>query len=593
MSNRCAPFLLAFVTLVSASAFSQRPGGAGPGNTPQRGGGSWDGVAHSNTLGSVVEVPRASDEGRIKFRSETILIQVPVVVTDKSGNHIHGLNQNDFRVLENGKEQKISTFEEKVSSNAKIAPSPSEPGQFSNLAVSEQQPRTVTVIAIDMVNTPYLDQTIGRRALIKYLADNIDTSQLLALMIITTDGVKVVQGLGGDTEQLVQVLKKVSGELPVDQGTPVGALANAALNSIPGTPVLTPGMSLNQSMAAVQGFVDLGESMSAQFLQARAIEITMSALREIAWSLSGVPGRKALIWATGGFPFVISSPDVVPGGFLSPLYERTMQALTDGQISVYPVDIRGLFDPTGGGQASRKHALNADQMNSRMWLKESTIESLEEFADMTGGKAFYNTNDLAGSFKRAADDSSSYYLVGYYLDTKNNHAGWRQLKVKVEKKDTEVRARKGFFVTSATVQPDLTRTSDITAALASPIEGTGVPVTLKWLGVSGEGDKKKASFEIQIPPNGVTLEGADQSHLNFDIAVAAYRDESKDDKPVLTQGQTVDTAMTPQQLAMVRAKGITISKNLEIGPGQYSVRLVVRDSSTGKVGSVTAPLTVN
>jgi hypothetical protein len=62
---------------------------------------------------------------------------------------------------------------------------------------------------------------------------------------------------------------------------------------------------------------------------------------------------------------------------------------------------------------------------------------------------------------------------------------------------------------------------------------------------------------------------------------------------VLTQGQTVDTAVTPQQLAMVRVKGITISRNLEIGPGQYSVRLVVRDSATGKIGSVTAPLTVN
>jgi hypothetical protein len=252
-----------------------------------------------------------------------------------------------------------------------------------------------------------------------------------------------------------------------------------------------------------------------------------------------------------------------------------------------------LFDPTGMGQASVPSAPSVGQMNNRMWLKQSTIQTLSEFAEMTGGKAFYNTNDLSGSFKRAAEDSSSYYLVGYYLDTKNNRAGWRSLKVGVDRKDTEVRARKGFFVTNATVQPDLSRTSELGAALASPIESTGIPVTLKWLGVSGEGDKKKASYQIEIPANGVTIEGGDPSRLNFDIAVAAYREHSKEGKPVVTQGQTVDTAITPQQVASLRANGITINRNLEIGSGQYSVRLVVRDSATGKIGSVTAPLTVN
>ncbi len=588
MSNRCAPFLIAFVILVSASAFSQ---------SATSGGGSWDSVAHSNEFGHVAKPATAEDEGIVKFRSQTTLIEVPVVVTDKNGNHIHGLSQSDFRVLENGKEQKISTFEEKVSTNAKIPQSPAQPGEFSNLTVPEQQPRAITVIAIDTVNTPYLDQAIGRHELIKFLAHNIDTSQILALMIITSHGVKVVQGLTGDPEQLVKVLKKVSGEMPQNQATSLDNQANAALGDIPVVVDSSSSTSVAVMMAQVQEMLDYADTMAGQFQQTRAIEVTMNSFLGIAWALSGVPGRKSIIWATSGFPFVISSPDVVPGS-LGPLYERTVKALTDGQISVYPVDVRGIMtrgegEATPGPLMSGGQGPSTHQMNNRSWLIANSYQSLNEFAEMTGGKAFYNSNDLAGSFKRAADDSSSYYLVGYYLDTKNNHAGWRQLKVEVERKDTEVRARKGFFVTKATAQPDLSRASDIGAALASPIEGTGVPVILKWLGVSGDGEKKKASYQIEIPPNGVTIEGGDQSHLNFDIAVAAYRDQSKDDKPVLTQSQTVDRAVTPQQLAMVRAKGITISRDLEIGPGQYSVRLVVRDSATGKIGSVTAPLTVN
>jgi VWFA-related protein len=587
MSTRCAPFLIAFLILVSASASSQ----------PPPGGGSWDAVAHSAEFGHVVKPTTAEDEGRVTFRSQTILIEVPVVITDKNGNHIHGLSRSDFRVLENGKEQKIATFEEKVSTNAKIPQSPAQPGEFSNLTVSEQQPRAVTVIAIDTVNTPYLDQAIGRHELIKFLANNIDTSQVLALMIMTSHGVKVVQGLTGDPGQLAQVLKKVSGEMPQNQATSLDNQANAALGDIPVVRDSSSSTSVAVMMAQVQAMQDYADTMAGQFQQTRAIEMTMNSFLKIAWALSGVPGRKSIIWASSGFPFVITSPDVVPGS-LGPLYERTMKALTDGQISVYPVDVRGITtrgegEATPGPLFSRGQGPSVHQMNNRSWLESNTIQSLNEFAEMTGGKAFYNSNDLAGSFKRAADDSSSYYLVGYYLDTKNNHAGWRQLKVGVDKKDTEVRARKGFFVTKATIDADSTRDYDLHTALTSPIEATGVPVTLKWTGISGEGDKKKAAFLIQIPPNGVTLEGGEQARLSFDVAVTAYRINGKTDQPVLTLAQKVDTAVSPQQLAMVRAKGVSVSKDLALGPGEYAVRLVVRDSATGKIGSVTAPLTVN
>ena len=135
---------------------------------------------------------------------------------------------------------------------------------------------------------------------------------------------------------------------------------------------------------------------------------------------------------------------------------------------------------------------------NRAWLQMNTIDTLNQFAEMTGGKAFYNTNDLATSFKRAADDASSYYLVGYYLDLKNNHAGWRSLKVKVDKKDTEVRARKGFFVTNATLHMDLTRSTDLNFALTSPIEGTGVPSHGEVArAFRGPAATKKAGFLVQ------------------------------------------------------------------------------------------------
>jgi VWFA-related protein len=119
---------------------------------------------------------------------------------------------------------------------------------------------------------------------------------------------------------------------------------------------------------------------------------------------------------------------------LSALYERTVEALTKAQVSVYPVDVRGLVNPVGIADASRRDAPAPEQAGNNIWAFQKGINSLTRFADMTGGNAFANTNDLAACFKRAADDASSYYLVTYYLGQQNNRSGWRTLNVKVEKR---------------------------------------------------------------------------------------------------------------------------------------------------------------
>jgi VWFA-related protein len=591
------PLLL---VLLSVSAPAQRGGGGGGRSSapssaqPNYNAGTNEPGTSTPDVSSITETT-ADKEGKIEYRSETILIQVPVIVTDKSGNHIHGLSKDTFHVLENGQEQKISAFEEVVATNAKLPVVTPQPGEFSNLTLSEQQPRTVTVIALDTVNTPFLDQTIGRQELVKYLAANIDSGQVLALMIITSHGLKIVQGLTADPAQLMAVLKKVGSETPALQTVSTDAQANVATGDIPDIPMITPN---SDPTAVIQAFVERGDTMYAQFQQANAIETTLNGFLGIAWSLSGIPGRKSLIWATGGFPFQISSPATVPGGYLSTLYERTMEALTAAQISVYPVDVRGLMNTFPMGGASQPRSFSGQglsrSISNRSWLQDSTNDTLNEFAGMTGGKAFYNTNDLATSFKRAADDASSYYLLGYYLNKTNNHAGWRQLKVKVDTKDTEVRAREGFFVTNATLHLDLTRTSDVTYALSSPIEGTGVPVTMKWLGVTDapKGGKKEANFQIHLPPNGVSINGGD-NRIDFDLAVAAFANNSKDAKPVITTGKTLAMPLSEAQMASLSHRGVDMKNSLELGPGQYTVRVVVRDNVTGKVGSVTAPLTVN
>ena len=102
------------------------------------------------------------------FSSHTQMVLVPAVVTDKSGKHITGLKQEDFRVLENGGEQKIASFEE-ISSDTHLWHRPSNPNAFSNAASSGASPGRLTVIVLDYINTKFADQVYARHELLKYL----------------------------------------------------------------------------------------------------------------------------------------------------------------------------------------------------------------------------------------------------------------------------------------------------------------------------------------------------------------------------------------------------------------------------------------
>jgi VWFA-related protein len=596
MSIRPLPVFCAVcaVLLVPAISYGQTRGGGS-----HNGGGSYvnagNDARNAAVLGRggasdlIIHQTSASDEPKVEFRTQSVLIQVPVVVTDKSGNHLHGLKKEDFSVLENGKPVDISAFEELTANSGPLARTAAQPGQFRNLALDSTQPHNIVVVALDTVNTPFLDQAYGRKELVKFLARNLDSGQVLALMLITSHGLKVVQGLTGDPARLMAALKKAGGETSPMETVSTEAQADALTGDMP----LTTFSPSADPIAAMESFVEYGDAVEAQFRQANAIETTMNALLGISWSLSGIPGRKSLIWATGGFPFAMESPSSVPGGYLSVLYERTMLALNEAEISVYPVDIRGLMNLSMFSEGNRSGSVSGSianrQTTNRMWLQQSKFDTLNDFADMTGGKAFYNTNDIAGSFKRAADDGSSYYMLSYYLDTHNNKPGWRKLHVKVDKKDAEVRSRDGFFVTNSTMNPMLSRDIDMSNALHSPIEGTGVPMTVEWVTVATDGDKKKAVFMAHMPAGGLSFDPAGRDQLNFDFAAMAY------DKTGKEAGQAAQRFTKPvpeAQLASVRSNGVGFQNALILSPGTYTVRFVVRDNVTGKVGSVTAPITV-
>src|SRR5262249_24904806 len=154
-----------------------------------------------------------------------------------------------------------------------------------------------------------------------------------------------------------------------------------------------------------------------------------------------------------------------------------------------------------------------------------------------------------GAFKRATDDGSSYYMLGYYLDTKNTKPGWRQLKVKLDRKDVEIRARQGFLVTNVTMNPQLTRDQDIGFALTSPFDATGVPIMIQWRGVTvpkeKSGNKKEVEFMVHVARNSLTVEG---THNEYNVDFLAVATQGKSTTAAGTIGQNVKGALKPDDV---------------------------------------------
>ena len=215
---------------------------------------------------------------------------------------------------------------------------------------------------------------------------------------------------------------------------------------------------------------------------------------------------------------------------------------------------------------------------------------------MTGGRAFYNSNDLAEGFKQAADDSASYYLLGYYLDTRNTRSGWRRLDVKLTEKNAEVRSRNGFLVTNTTMNAQQTRDTDFAFAVNSPFESTGIPIWMQWQEVSADSQskiegRKRIGFAMHLAGDSISTEG-EQNSIDLDFLAVISKTKEKDavGKPIQHR---MKANLPPETLSMVRAQGMKYSSVFELPLGSYQVRFVVRDNISGKIGTISVPLILN
>jgi VWFA-related protein len=394
------------------------------------------------------------------LRANANLVLVDVVVDDH-GKPVQGLPQGAFRILEDGKEQSIFSFEEHgteaAAPEAGAEPgSELPPGMYTNLPVYPEQ-GAVNVLLLDGLNTQVSDQMRVRREMIEVMG-KIKPGTTMAVFTLTTR-LRMVSGFTANVAELSMLLASpVANSQQTTLMNPQSATTNTTAGSNAQTdaveaaeqqalPAQRPSVSnvlgaTNGPMSAVAALQQF-EADAVTGQTDMRVRTTLDALKQLAAYLSGIPGRKNLIWLSGSFPLAILPDSTLFSEFRAinsyrDEVEKTCDLLTQARVAVYPVGAQGLAAPALYSAANNTAPKDGSFGRALMNEREQTYQgegSMDEIAAQTGGHAYTEMNDLDEAVADSIENGSHYYTIGYVPPAAELNGEFRKIQVRVEGHD--------------------------------------------------------------------------------------------------------------------------------------------------------------
>ena len=515
----------------------------------------------------------------------TELVLVPVQVKGRDGKPLLGLKQDDFVLRSDKVVQPIRVFEEWQSASAPMNPTvPSAAGANPKYySVPEGgMPQQLLIIAIDLVNTPFLEQGRAKQQLLKYLAEDMP-SQPFALVAITKNGLMQIHSFSSDRASLVKAINRMQGSL--SQGD-----AQEMAVDVTGT---------NDYVSIEEAFRQ--NQIYGGFAQKTAARVTLTSLIQIAQAYAGVPGRKSVLWLTGGMPTLMI--DALAGGAkgnsnlnadseLLDDYEAAFNALNTANIAVYGIDLKGLADDKTYRATGINQQLHQPAYNSRsiygprsVPLTDTQDDGIKVLSAQTGGKSCTAMTELKSCLDQAIADSTSYYLLGFYIPQENRKAGWHKLEVKLNSEKGSVHSRSSYYLASRANPSPKEIAEMLRDAAGAKINYTGFAFSVERLPDAAPG-ATTATLRLRVPASSIVAPSGDQKTLSFVLGMV----------PLTVTGDPAANIrytqlnMTPEQTENTLAHGWVISEPSPPLSSAAAVKYIIRDNGTGRIGSVTVPL---
>ena len=599
---------IVLLTLAIALAFAQQTVAGSPQNSTQ-----------SSAPEQAQSQPSAPAGPAAVLKVKTRLVVVDVVALDHKGVPIADLKTEDFTLLEDGKEQKLRVF---------TFQRPAEPAAGQPVMVEASLPAnritniprfktnsTLSVLLLDGINVTNVNQKYTREQMLKFL-EKLPAGQPLAVYALGSK-LRMLQDFTADPVLLREAVKKAK-----DNALGIRTeMSNAA--------DLPPGLTEQMPDAMLQNILRFGQEQATNQMEER-INLTLAQLGALAGNLAGYPGRKNLIWLSEAFPGYIfnSTPEVggrsgsgtsgTNASAQSTLrnyqaqIDHTADLLSNAQVAVYPVDSGTLAnrdaysslsntDSNGnylgrGARGATRTGTGSSQANEISRASESSMNShstMNSIAEQTGGKAFYNTNNIDKAIRESMEDGATYYTLGYYPENKDWDGKFRKIAVKVNRPGVKLHYRLGFFAVEpkdyAKQDPKVLGV-DIGNALDinNPVS-TALAFQAMVAPPSAANNKVQINFGIDPHTISFELKEDGLQHAAVDCGVHVYTAKGVS---VGVQGGAFNAALTAEQFQKVMKMIFPCNQTVELRPGEYLLRLAVRDNSSGLIGTANGRVTV-
>ncbi len=556
-------------------------------------------------------------------------VVVDVVVTGGKDEPVQGLQKQNFEVMEDGKPMTIDFFEEQgarsVATDAAAEAIKSQrslpPNVFSNVPpVAESD--SVDVLLIDTLNTEVGDQLFVRKQILKFL-QGMKPGTRVAIFSLGSQ-FRFLQGFTSDVSLLQAALNDVKkGVNPQkdpafhsrsdaeDDAWERGEMAAVAAMIGGNGGVLVEGLQSAQSEASDMGYE-------------KRVGMTLEALGSIARYLAGVPGRKNLIWFASTFPVAVF-PDIhqqeqmASNRISISQVKKTADLLTASKVAVYPINAAGMANDhemtadhciSQGGESDCPDSVGVGpgllgNIAAEKAERSNEQVTMERLAQDTGGKAFYNTNDLDGAMEHAIEDGSHYYTISYTPTNKKMDGNYRKVEVKLTTGKYKLAYRRGYNAADAPATAPKPEGDPLRPLLAyGRANSTEVLYQVRVAPVSPQpaataaraglnpkltGAFTRYSVNFAIPWKDVSFLPAQDGTYDgkINVGVIAY---DSDGKAVNWMGGTQAMNLKPEVYAAIQRSGVPAHMEIDLPDQDVSLVTGVYDWGTDRAGTLAIPV---
>jgi VWFA-related protein len=515
------------------------------------------------------------------FRSGAQLTVVDVTVVDKDGRPIEGLTASDFTLTEDGVPQTISlvAFQrmdtaDTVEAAASPTATPAPPDRNSRVAPTVQPQiaaspageirypdKRLLILYFDLSAMPPPDQARAYTAARKFVAEQIKPQDLVAVMTFQGGAVRVKQDFTADRATLKDVIETLiygerrdADDMP-DQTTDVGTA--------------------------------FGQD-DAEF-NILNTDRQLSALQTAATMLRSLPEEKSLVYFASGLR--------LNGVDNQAQLRATVNAAIRANVSIYPIDARGLVAQAPLGDATRPSpsgvvSLTGQAADTAATNFQRSQDTLYSLAKDTGGKALFDNNDLSLGIVQAAAAIRSYYIIGFTSSNTAQDGRFRRVKVALTRDlNATLSYRQGYFADKTFAKftaSDKERQLEDALMLENPITDINLAMEVNYFQLNRA--EYFVPVSVKIPGSELALarrRGAARTLIDF-------IGEVKDDYGVTIQNvrDKLDVKLSDQTAAELAKRPVQYETGFTLLPGKYVIKVLARDAETGRIGTYQAAFVI-